>query len=475
VTFVWEWCEAARHFWKREKLRSGPPASCPSHARARLVEFVDLELWCEPGQHPWRAVRNSATLPTACPEHRSSRPVRVSGDPSTSWLGDLRVCFLLPEGWALRIEVRRPHLDGDGWALPVAVAHALAIGEHDRRRLYPADDRLGAAVTLTRGSGRLTASSIAEPLRHLGALEGDLLFLCLRHDDYSTVHRPRSECVEGDALSALLWRCGLDPRDRDVRDAAWRSLARVLGGTPDGRGEVRRRLRARGDASLLALLDQIERDGLDRGSTAWPEAWQYVNHALADSDVFALTACDGSARVAVGVVDGSGQPHGDLLVTEGRLVWSQTPAGAGLRDVEAVLGREPGKGLEAAAHKPAWVRWLRAEHRARRAALAGDSWQIAVSEGSWRTDAGDYGALLDALESLPPSSGNALAPVQGVRTPYPRSAFAFQRAAEAAAAAQLELIASDPETGFRAGYRGGPERRGAGLLDVLVVHGAGSE
>ena len=295
----------------------------------------------------------------------------------------------------------------------------------------------------------------------------------MRGDRYLLVHRPRSEIADNDPLTKLLWSCGLDPHDQQIRAASWRHLVRALGGQGEGREEVRRRLERRHDRRLTGLLDAMDAQrNVQASGDPWPPAWQYVNEPVEDTALFALCGADETIRVAVGVADVTGQRERELIVTDGGLAWLPQQMAPDLESIDDVL-RQPIKGLVPATLRAGWVRWLRSEHAARRAALAGERWHARVGDAGWTSDGVGFGSLLDFLESISCRDCVAMPPEGPVRTLYPRAALAFERAVESAITNGLQLICADSSTGFRAVFKEGHEQSGTGLLDVVVPSGSG--
>ena len=279
------WCETGQHYWEPDR-RPGPvPASCPRHtAHAR---DASMELWCEAGQHAWRRSRAPGRPPTSCPEHSPDR-VAAPRRGRMRWIGDLKTCFLLEEGWAFRLHVNRFQLNGRaGWRMPLSLAESLGLSEAETRFLEPMNPELIQEVSLTHKAGALIGGPIDVPLHHLGAAAGDYAFFCVRGNRYDFVLRARGELLDADALGTLLWSCGLDLRDESLRHSPWRHLARSLGGEMRGREEVRRRLRVRRDDELLKLLDVVETEGGVRAA-GWIDGWAYRAAPLPNERFFAL-------------------------------------------------------------------------------------------------------------------------------------------------------------------------------------------
>lgn len=460
------WCEAGQHYWQPDRKPGGVPSSCPRHTAHRNDETI--ELWCEAGQHAWRRPRAIGRPPTSCPEH-AKQPLPAPRAGRTRWIGDLKTCFLLEEGWAFGLHVNRFQLKGRaGWRMPLSLAESLGLADGETRSLKPMKRELINEISLTRRSGALIGGPIDVPLHQLGAVDGDYAFFCVRGNRYDFVLRARREVRDADPLGKLLWSCGLDHRDDTIRHSPWRYLARSLGGESRGREEVRRRLQVRRDDELLSLLEVVEAEGGIR-TPGWIEAWAYRAVPVPHERVFALEGGEHGVRVAVGVVDTSGQPPPSLVASDGGLLWLDQPAGLDYEEVEALLNAPP-DGLVPAARRSEWSRWLRAEHVARRAALVGCGWSVQPNGRGWSTSGNVHDRLVEAFETLEDrSQGDAGLPSPPIRQAYPRSAVAFQRAVDAAARRRLDVIRGDAKCGFVAAYGTGREMVGASLMDVLAA------
>jgi hypothetical protein len=352
--------------------------------------------------------------------------------------------------------------------MPLSLAESLGLADGETRSLMPINPELVQEISLTRRAGALLGGPIDVPLHRLGAIDGDYAFFCVRGDRYDFVLRPRRELRDADALGKLLWSCGLDHRDDTLRHSPWRYVARSLGGESRGRDEVRRRLEVRRDDELLTLLKLVETEGGVR-SPGWIEGWAYRAAPLAHERFFALEGGEHGVRVAVGVVDTSGQPPRGLVGSDGGLLWLDQPAGFDSEEVEALLASAP-SGLVAAARRAEWSRWMRAEHVARRAALAGMEWLVEPSGPEWIIGGNIHARLVEALESLHSDHQEAVdPPAVPIRRPYPRSTLAFQRTLDAALRRRLAFIRGDPRSGFVAAYGSGQENCGASVMDVLAA------
>ena len=470
------WCENGVHYYERPPEGGRRPRSCPLHR-----ERSGILAWCEEGGHHYERPVRRGRVPRSCPEHASSAfPGGRLGDkqtvsarrPSrTQWVGDLKTCFLLDLGWTFRIRVNYFLIENKGgWRLPLSFAEQLAIQNGEERTLNPIDPILGQPLHLQRLGSALSGGPIATALEVLEAEEGDLLFVGVRDGRYGLVLRSTEEVPVADPLGRLLWSCGLPPRDPEVRRSAWRRLGLALGGTGNGIADVRRRLEKRRDPESLELVDEIERGALiTADGDPWPSGWEYTAPLIDSTTLFALAGDDGSARVALGVTDATRQPPRDTIPTPGGLCWLDQPSGFDEAAVRRRL-RDAGRGLIPAAQRAAWSDWLRAEHAARRAALAGNAWSIrCTSSDMWSSDMGGALGPREALQAVGLADTRAPgAPVVRVNGQYPRSAAAFAVVLDTAHRRGVRELHGDPQRGFRTIYEGGRERAGCALHDVFA-------
>lgn len=423
---------------------------------ARLV-------WCESGNHYYRATPGRGPTPASCPEHRQDRPSR------TRWPGDLKTCFLLDRGWSFKKPVDQYLLDGTPWwRMPLSLAEACGLEPGDSRELAPHRPLLEQSLEVERRYDSFVGGAMGIALSNLKAEDGDVVFVTLRGDTYDLVLRRRSEIGTGDTLGLFLWNCGLDPHDSQCRSAPWDRLARVLGAGSGGRQQIRSRLEVRRDQRLLELIDDLERNGHDRGdSDPWPPGWQYSAPEGEGGDYFFLTGNDGSARVAMGVVDATGQPPAHFLVTEGGLCWMEQKTGF-RADAIATMLRDAGRGWFPAAMRANWTSWIRTEHRARRAALADTRWSVRRDGAAWVGSEQHFERLTDALAHVAVDVPDPVTAPEGkAHAAYPRSSSAFQGIVERAVSRGLSEIRGDSRRGFRCLHADGSERTAVTLIDLL--------
>src|SRR5262249_46543718 len=116
----------------------------------------------------------------------------------------------------------------------------------------------------------------------------------------------------------------------------------------------------------------------------------------------------------------------------------------------------------------AWHRWARAEHAARRAALAGRDWTVDVTSGRFAVGDVPFGDLLEALEAIGDLSDAAVPGlVEPSDRPYARGGLAFSRAVRAALRNGLTSLRGDAVRGFGAHYADGVVDGGPTLLNAL--------
>lgn len=378
------------------------------------------------------------------------------------WVGDLKTCFLLDDGWSFRVQVNRYLLAGRAWPIPKTVAEAMGLQSEHSIALDPAE-KDSPQVTVRREGDRCLVDPIDQQLRMLNARENDVAFFCFRESRYRVVLRRVAEIDVSDPLGELLWRCGLDPQDEQHRRDPWHRLARTLGGSRRTRDEARSRLELRRDSGALELLDRIT--GVGPSASRWPDGWQYICPIDPTTESFALLAA-GKRRVAMGVVDVSGQPDDSLIVTDGGIAWLEDEEMDPL--VAGASSRALPFGLIPAATRRSWSAWLRGEHLIRLTGLSGATIELFRRDASWESEDGEEGALVELLTKIPPVFDECDPPERRIADTYPRSGLAFDRILTSAEACGLQSIVSDTKSGIRAIYSRGRDSTGSGLLDVLT-------
>jgi hypothetical protein len=416
-------------------------------------------LWCETGQHVWHRPPRRGWVPASCPEHQ---PGNAQGGVHTErWIGDVKTCFLLAQGWTVRIPVEPELLASHAWPVPMAVGKALGLDASATVPLEAADGSSGQTLVVSNRGGACSVVGIAEGLARMDPAAGDLAFLSFRDGRYSLSLRRRIELRDDDALGHLLWSCGMDPSDPNHRRDAWHRLARAVSASSPTRYEIRRRFETRRDPELARQLDAAAVRGTVRG---WPSGWQYTCRMVDEADALTLLGPDGRRRVAVGVIDTSGRGDDALIVTDGGLAWIEVDCDA---NVSIADRSRSVSGLVAAAKKPGWNRWMRAEHRLRLVGLTGGSFCMVRDGDGWASE-DVRRSPLDLLERLQPITGQPVDPPgHAVIHPYPRSSFVFERILSSAESRGLATLSADPGSGMRAVYDDGMAATGSSFLDVL--------
>lgn len=381
-----------------------------------------------------------------------ARPASPADDPN---------CYLLPEGWAVKVPIDEDLLRGGTWDVPPRLADHL--GFRRRRVVRLTSDRpVSRALLLEPKVHSCIGRSIGPELRSLGAVPGDSVFVVLKPDAYGLLLRSRDELGEGDPLRRLLANCGLDP-EVTIAANAWSRLARALGATSGDRSAIRDRFRVRGQADMLELLDATQR-GAGR-SEAWPVGWSYTASLDEETSRYALRSARGAVRVAVGVARPGGPAPDHTIVAESGIVWLDVDDTDDRVDATALVSEMHGTTPDAA-----WARWARAEHAARKVALSGVAWEIRVVDRGYAVEGDAYDDLPTALESVGARQPlvETVAPSEKPRHRYPRGALAFAQAERGARRRGLLMLSADPAAGFRAAYRNGVIATGPTLADVLL-------
>lgn len=391
---------------------------------------------------------------------RSAAPRREERSPliEISWLGKVPTCFLLPEGWALRMYVTERQLRDLPWTPPLEYGLAIGLKPGEARSLI--DPELpGKTISIARRGDHIEAESLSASLKARKAKPGDLAFIVVRPSTLSIVLRRREELVPGDRLGELLWRCGIEKSNDLGQRSPWEMLTRTLGGSGATKMDVSARLGARGQDDLLELLEQVrpaEYSGL-------PEGWHYRLPLASTHESFALVS--GSlVKVAfeLGGKDGGGKPVGGLS-------WIDV----GTDDLTNLRVRLPPE-LQARSLRSGVVRWCRAEHAARRTSLIGIEWTINVLEGSFDVKFSSYADVISALEDVAVvlTSDSTVPPVPGPsECNVPASAFAVQRAADRLRRSGVTSISSDSLCGFRLSFLSGKSLEGFCLFDLMLRAG----
>src|SRR5262245_21017013 len=104
------------------------------------------------------------------------------------WVGDLKRCFLLDDGWSFRVPVNRYLLAGRAWPIPKTVAEAMGLHSEHSIDLAPVDED-SPRVTVRRDPDGCLVDPIDQQLRQLNAEENDVAFFCFRESRYRVVLR----------------------------------------------------------------------------------------------------------------------------------------------------------------------------------------------------------------------------------------------------------------------------------------------
>jgi hypothetical protein len=359
--------------------------------------------------------------------------------------------LLLPDGWAVRVSGATRGAS-DKWVLPQVLVEQLGL-------------RLGSVVRLTDSDGRLQTVLHLEPKLHscpghglstlLSEVEiaaDDLALLVVRPPHYHLLLRRASELADdASPVERLCWSYGLEPSVARQSDA-WYRIGRKIGGGSD-RASIRARLRARGEQDLAALLDAPDRAvGFTRG---WPPQWYYTAPLVPETRTYAVFA-DDLVRVAVGVAPGGHASQVGEVVSDGGVLWREIHREGFAEEISADAPLE------------AWHRWARAEHAARRSALAGRTWTIGISSSGFLVGEARYDELFEALEAIGDvSDADVRASVEPSHRPYPRGGLAFSLAVRTAIRNGLAKLRGDITSGFIAEYDDGEVDGGPTLLSAL--------
>ena len=346
---------------------------------------------------------------------------------------------------------RRPRRVG---LAPQGLAERLGLRLEGVLRLTDAEARLDTVLHVEPKVHSCPSTGLDRLLQEADAVAGDLVCLVVRPPHYQMLLRRASELpAAASALERLCWDCGLDVALAGLHDV-WHRLGRTIGGGSD-RATVRARLLLRGQHDLVALLDKL--DVRPRHTDRWQPQWHYTAPLLSDTNAYAVVA-SARVRIALGVAASGYLPNADELISDGGVLW---------REIE----REQGETFADQATN-AWHRWARAEHAARRAALAGRAWTIAVASTGFVVAGNRYDDLIAALETVGDVCGEEVrASVERSHRPYPRGALAFSQGLRAALRNGLRSLSSDRVRGFAAEYADGVVDRGPTLLDAFDRRG----
>ncbi len=385
----------------------------------------------------------------------------------------LRTVFLLDFGWSFMLRLTQALIDGEQDPnIPLGFCDHLGLEQNTVKtyRSVEGHDPIQVVFNRRRKRSETFISGLDSPLQAIEADPGDLAFVAFSKEQYKMYMRTWRDQQGSDALGLLLWWCGLDPRDEQLRSRPWRRLTRVLGGEGESREAVRQLLVMRRDSARLDLLDRAR--PASHHVVDWPRGWRHTAvPMLIGGNYFGVT--NGQAvRVALGVGGRKRSASAEsVLQSRDGLVWwdcadDLTAEGSDQR-VEEMVQQSVDSDCRVT---PDWAKWIYAEQRARRIALCLDrSFAWRITTGSLGGDQPLASAFLTALQGLDgPSDEVEIGPpnTSGVKL-YTRNAAGFSLAFSRAVRNGLLSIKSDPALGFAADYSGRPSQKGVNLVDVL--------
>jgi hypothetical protein len=385
----------------------------------------------------------------------------VERDANRQWVGDRGDCFLHQESWALRIYVDEALLAGSAWRLPLSFADAVRVGLGRTRLRFSEDPSID--LVITRSDIECVAGTLDPVLSYLGAVAGDRMFIEVDETKFK-VDRQGPADPNGDALSELLAAAGIKQAEAP-RERVWSILCRAVGGAASGdREEFERRLMARGDWVSLGLLHKTGPISTQEADN-WPPSWDRCAPLDADSTRFAVVNDRGERRIAIAVAGHMSDLPFGVAARQGGLVWLDDDQN--LTTFVALL--RGAEGVVMSGFDPSWVEWARAEHHARRCALAGVSWELSPVSDGWRgADGLTFSDLASALAAVPSASTMSAPPPEFIGpSAYPTSAYAFRRIGEVLKQRALRWLRADRGAGFSAELATGSILLGTGLADLV--------
>jgi hypothetical protein len=239
----------------QEIARQGGEASLE-----HLVEYVSTTYGASP-----TSVRAYAVSHRFVPTPHGTIRERTMGDTSDSVARPIefsKSVFRGSSGYALRLRVSDQTLRGSGTMIPAALARAVGVLPGERRVFAS----LYGDVALGWPSLSPTMSTVREAAEALGATEGDYLFVEFGMDGearFRVAHRADVEAAEGEVRLAS--EVGLGGGEGGSTITAIAEALGMSGEPPPSRGEIRQRLRARGEEDLAALVGTSE--GAHRGES----------------------------------------------------------------------------------------------------------------------------------------------------------------------------------------------------------------
>lgn len=173
---------------------------------------------------------------------------------------DCRGCFQLGPSWAWRVVVDGEIVRGSGRPVPTAMVQHLGIRPGEVRTMQTPVGEIAL-----RYGRQATIGSLRRAAAHVGALEGDRLFVVLQSEASLEFRRvPQDSVGNASGLERLAREVGVEP---DAGEDPVEVVARALGLPPDEYrlGAIRRRLRARREEELLDLLPDSTPAAVDHG------------------------------------------------------------------------------------------------------------------------------------------------------------------------------------------------------------------
>ena len=386
----------------------------------------------------------------------------------------LRSVFLLDTGWSYRIMVTNEIMDGYDPTLIQSYCDYLGLEAGSDKTYKSSDERLPSITVSRRKHAKrheAWISGLDGVFDELGLEAGDYVFISFQRDVFTIYVRRYQELTDRSVLGELLWSCGLDPHDEQLRVRPWDRLARVLGMEGSSREQVRSALLTRGDSYRLDLLDNARADS-QVVAKPWPSTWRFLSPKSPGPLLKLMNAED--IRVAIGWANAQNLTGPQRWVTSpDGVVWAQFEVGDrdGLPTDQAIrqLIERPPSGMTAVTDE--WIRWACAEHNACRLALVDQvEWVLTLTSDGWTYDGNPASdSLLAALEKLPQSAK----PARDLHFPdhaipqYPRRGLDFRLAERQATRLGLVVLRGIQDVGIRGEFTDGRHSEGLTLVQAF--------
>lgn len=386
----------------------------------------------------------------------------------------LRSVFLLDTGWSYRIMVTTEIMDGYDPTLIQSYCDYLGLEVGSDTTYKSSVDGLPSITVSRRKHARrheAWISGLDGVFDRLGLEAGDYVFIGFQRDVFTIYTRRWQELSDRNALGELLWSCGLDPHDEQLRMRPWGRLARVLGMEGSSREQVGIALLTRSDDYRLDLLDNARADS-HVVAKPWPSTWRFLS-PKSPGPLFKLMNAE-DVRVAIGWANAQDLTGPQRWVTSpDGVVWAQFDAGdrGGLPTDHEIrqLIELPPSGMTAVTDE--WIQWACAEHNACRLALVDHiNWSLTLTSDGWTYDGNSAaGSLLAALETLPLSAK----PARDADFPdhaipqYPRRALDFRLAERQATRLGLVVLRGVQDVGIRGEFADGRRSEGLTLVQAF--------